>query len=241
MTERRILLLTRPRAQSEAFAAALEARLPGRFTPLVAPLIEVVPVAAPLDLDGVQGLAFTSANGVGQFAARTPARGLPAWCVGAMTTAAAEAAGFRARSADGDVAALAALIAAEVRPGQGDVLHLRGRHAAGDLIGRLAAAGIAARAAEIYDQAPRPIEPLVAARLAAAEVAAVALFSPRSSRLFAEAASAAGWPLTTLAAVSLSAAADAALALTVGRRLVAPEPTREGMLAALATLTEMKK
>lgn len=230
------LLLTRPRVQSAAFAAALEARLPGRFVTLVAPLIEVVPVAAPLDLTGVQGLAFTSANGVEQLAARTADRSLPAWCVGAMTAAAAEAAGFRAWSAEGDVVALAALVAARWRLGAGEVLHLRGRHAAGDLVGRLAAAGIPARAAEIYDQTPQPVAAAVAARLAEGAVAAVALFSPRSARLFAAAAVEAGWPLGGMTAVCLSAAADAVLDAPVGRRLVAPEPTREGMLAALAVL-----
>ena len=45
MAEPRTLLLTRPRAQSEAFAAALEARLPGRFRAVIAPLIAIAPVA----------------------------------------------------------------------------------------------------------------------------------------------------------------------------------------------------
>ena len=75
-----------------------------------------------------------------------------------MTAAAARAAGFAARSADGDVDDLAALVIAAHRPGAGAFLHVRGRHAAGDLVGRLAAAGVPARAAEIYDQAPRPID-----------------------------------------------------------------------------------
>ena len=78
----RTLLLTRPRAQSEAFAEVLAAELPGRFRAVVSPILEIVPVAAALDLDGLQGLIFTSANGVEQFAARTPERSLTAWCVG---------------------------------------------------------------------------------------------------------------------------------------------------------------
>lgn len=230
------LLLTRPRAQSEAFAALLAERLPGRFAVIVGPLIGIVPVAAPLDLTGVQGLAFTSANGVEQFAARTTDRSKPAWCVGAMTAAAAEAAGFQAWSADGDMRVLADLIAARWRPGAGCVLHLRGRHAAGDLVGRLAEAGIPARAAEIYDQAPQPLATEVVARLAAGQIGVVALFSPRSARLFAAEAEAGGWPPGGLTSVSLSAAADAALTIGVGRRVVAAAPTREGMLAALAAV-----
>ena len=72
MADPRTLLLTRPRAQSQAFAEVLAARLPGRFRPVISPLLEIVPLPAPLDLDGLQGLIFTSANGVEQFAARTP-------------------------------------------------------------------------------------------------------------------------------------------------------------------------
>ena len=95
MAAPRTLLLTRPRAQSEAFAAVLAAELPGRFRPVVSPILEIVPLPAPLDLDGLQGLIFTSANGVEQFAARSPDRSLPAWCVGEMTAAAARRAGLR--------------------------------------------------------------------------------------------------------------------------------------------------
>jgi uroporphyrinogen-III synthase len=151
-----------------------------------------------------------------------------------MTAAAAAAAGFAARSADGDVGALAALVAAAHRPGAGAFLHVRGRHAAGDLAGRLAAVGVPVRAAEIYAQVPQPLASEVGAALA--DGAAVALFSPRSAALFAAAVRAAGWPLAGVAAVSLSAAVDAALDLSVAARIVAARPTRDGMLEALAGL-----
>jgi uroporphyrinogen-III synthase len=227
------LILTRPKPQSEAFAAAVHARLPGRFRVLVAPLLEIVALPAQPDLAGVQGLLFTSANGVEQFAARTRERGLVAYCVGEMTAAAARAAGFAARSADGDVADLAALAVAAYRPGAGDFLHVRGRHAAGDLVGRLRTAGVPARAAEIYEQVARPLEGPARELLAGGGEAVVALFSPRSVRLFA--AQAAGWDLGRVTTVSLSAAADSGLAgVAPGRRLIAPAPTRAGMLAALA-------
>jgi uroporphyrinogen-III synthase len=235
MAEPRTLLLTRPRAQSTDFARVLRDRLPGRFRPVVAPLIEIVPVAAELDLDGLQALLFTSANGVAQFAARSSDRSLPALCVGDITAEAARAAGFVAESADGDVIALARLAQARFRPGAGAYLHVRGRHAAGDLAGALAATGVSVRAAEIYDQAPRAMPAEAQALLAAARVDAVALFSPRSARIFAAAAREAGWPLADATAVALSSPADAALdGLGFGRRLVAAAPTREGMLAALA-------
>ncbi len=235
MAEPETLILTRPRRQSEDFAAAVAAALPGRFAVLVAPLFEIAPVAEGLDLGGAQGLVFSSANGVAEFVARSGERGLPAFCVGEMTAAAARGAGFVAHSADGDVGDLARLVAAAYRPGAGDFLHVRGRQAAGDLVGLLAAAGVPARAAEIYEQAPLRIDGAAAALLGAGGGAAVALFSPRSARLFAAQARDEGWPLGRVTAVSLSAAADAGLGgLGFGRRIVAAAPGRAGMLSALA-------
>lgn len=233
----RTLLLTRPRDQSEAFAAALEAALPGRFRPVIAPMLRIEPTAGPIDLDGAQALLFTSANGVATFAALSPDRRLPAFCVGDMTARAARAAGFSARSAGGDVAALAALAAAEARPNGGDLLHVRGRHAAGELTGRLAAAGLPARALEIYDQRAVPIDDAARALLETRGIDVLAAFSPRSAASFAEAARREGWDLAAAVLVSLSAAADAAHAAPEpGRRVRAAEPTRAGMMAALAAL-----
>lgn len=227
------LVLTRPAAQSEAFAAELDRRLPGRFAPmLVAPLLEIAPLGGPVDLAGVSGLLFSSANGVEAFAAASPERALPALCVGEMTAAAARAHGFAARSADGDVTALAALAARAWQPGQGPLLHVRGRHAAGDLIGALAARGIPARAAELYDQRPRPLAPAVRAVIAGGAAVVVPLFSPRTARVFAR--ETAELDLSAVTVVGLSAAVVAPV--VAGRRLVTRSPGREGMIEALARL-----
>ena len=231
------LILTRPLRQSEAFAAAVAEAMPGRFAVLVSPLIQIAPAAGALDLGNLQGIVFTSANGVEQFASRSPERVLVAYCVGEMTAAAAQAAGFEALSADGDVNDLAALVIAANRPGAGAFLHVRGRHAAGDLVGSLTAAGVAARAAEIYDQTPLPLAGPARTLLAEGGPAVLALFSPRSARLFAAQARDAGWPLARVTAVSIAAAADAGLdGLGLGRRVVAETPGRAGMVAALASV-----
>jgi len=75
-------------------------------------------------------------------------------------------------SADGDVAALARLIAAR-RPGV--VLHPSARTPAGDLAGALRAAGVEARASILYETTPTG--------LAAPPAAAIALLhSPRAAR-----------------------------------------------------------
>jgi uroporphyrinogen-III synthase len=235
MAPLRTLLITRPQHQAQAFAAALEVLLPGRFRPVIAPVLTITPQPGPIDVDGIAALVFTSANGVEQFAARVADRHLPAFCVGAMTAEAAQRAGFSAHSAGGDVGALAALVAAHLRPEDGPLLHVRGRHAAGDLAGRLAAAGFETRAAEVYLQSPAAIAGEAQALLAAGVVDAVAVFSPRSAQHFGRQAAAEGWPLGHAAAVALSLAAAAPLdALGFGRRIVAEAPTRDGMIAALA-------
>ncbi len=231
------LLLTRPASQSRSFAAALEAALPGRFTPIFAPLIEIVPLEGSIDLSDTQALLLTSANGVEQIAARTTDRSLPALCVGEMTAAAARSAGFAARSADGDVASLAALARSAYRPGQGAMLHIRGRHAAGDLTGLLRAAGIPARAAEIYLQRPCPPGQEPDIMLTAGDIEIVTLFSPRTAATFADAARSRNWNLTRTRSVALSAAVCASLGtLPFAGRLIAPSPNRAGMLEALASL-----
>lgn len=234
MPEPRKLLICRPQDQAEAFAAALAEALPGRFAPVIAPLTGIVPVPAEIDLGDARALLFTSANGVAAFAAASPVRDLPALCVGEMTARAAREAGFEARAAEGDVERLAALVLAEP-PGRGSYVHVRGRQAAGDLTGRLEAAGAPARGLELYRQVSLPMPAAAAALLAAGEVPVVAAFSPRSALRFARAAREAGWPLDGVTLVSLSAAADAAHdAPEPGRRIVADRPGREGMIAALA-------
>jgi uroporphyrinogen-III synthase len=237
MAEARTILLFRPEAQAAAFAGALAEQWPGRFRAVAAPLTAIEFLPGPLDLAGVQGLAFTSANAVAAFAARGAAGGLPAWCVGGTTAAAARAAGLAAVAAGGDVAALARLIVAAHRPGTGEVLHLRGRHVAGDLVGMLEAAGVPARALVIYDQPARPLPAAARTLLEAGEAELLAFFSPRGAQRFAVEARSAGWPLGSATAVAISAATDAELdGLRLGRRIVAAAPDREGMLAALAGL-----
>ncbi|WP_424928535.1 uroporphyrinogen-III synthase [Amaricoccus tamworthensis] len=226
------LLLTRPERQSRAFADVLEAEAPGRFRIVTAPLLTIAPVPGELDLTGITHLLFTSANGVEQFAARTPDRSIPALCVGAMTAAAARRAGFSAKSADGDVHALTRLAVTEHTAGE--MLHVRGRHAAGDLTGALKAQGIPARAAEIYSQGPARPDSHTARMLATRQIDILTFFSPRTAAVFADLARENDWDLSHSTAVSLSPAADSALGdLTLADRLTAKHPDREGILRIL--------
>lgn len=225
----RTLLLTRPRRQSEAFASALEARLPGRFHTVIAPLLAITPRQVAIDLEGIAALAFTSASAVEVFAAQSLERRLPAYCVGHSTAAAARAAGMVAHSADGDASALAALISRD-RPES--LLHLHGATIAAELAPLVPS--IEVRSVVIYDAVGVAPEPDVDELLQAGQVAVAALFSPRSADRFAVVARARGWHLSDTMIVAISAVAEAALGdLATGPRTIAPAPSREGMLGTL--------
>lgn len=260
MAQTPILLLLRPRAQSERFAAGLTGCL-GALPRVVAPLMEIVPQPLTIDPEPYATLIFTSENGVASFAAQSPLRDRPAWCVGPRTAAAAAEAGFAVRSAtapggaaqarggpatapDGTGTApcgtaealIAALTAA--RPAA-PLLHLRGAHAVTDLAGRLRAEGLACDEAVVYAQDERPPTPEALTTLAGAAPVLVPLFSPRSARLAAAAARAArphgrGAPLHVVA-ISPAAAECwcAGLAEDDPSVTVAARPDAGGMIEAL--------
>lgn len=175
------------RAEPGASETANRLRALGR-TPLVAPLLKVraLPLPEP-DLTEVSAVAFTSANGVRAFAALTARRDLPVFAVGEATGAAAEAHGFpvAGRAEDG-VTALAALIATARRALGGGVLHPTAREPAGDLVGQLSAAGVAAKALVVYETTAASDVPSSArAALQAGALAAVLIHSPRAARTLA--------------------------------------------------------
>jgi uroporphyrinogen-III synthase len=128
------------------------------FEPIVAPLLEIRPLAAVLDLDGVAALAFTSRNGVDAFAGLSSARALPVFTVGDATAEAARAQGFgHVRSADGALADLARLLIAEA-PRDGLVLVPGALEPAGDLPALLAG-HVRARALPVYEAVETGVEP----------------------------------------------------------------------------------
>ena len=209
----RRLLLTRARPQAEAFAK--DVRSQTSLTPYIAPMQEMRDLPVEIDLTGITALAFTSKNGVEAFARKSPAR-LPAYCVGEATAMRARALGFEAKSAAGNVDSLK-----EILPEKG-VLHLHGQHVARPLhVPHLA----------IYEQVALPLDSAAIARLAAGEINAVALFSPRSSRLFADAWRS-SWPETP-ALYALSEAVAAPLR-PLGVPRICETPSAAAMLRLLS-------
>ena len=140
----------------------------------------------PLDLDGVQALLMTSANGVRAYGARSEARGLPVYAVGDATARTAREAGFKnVETASGDVETLAALVGERLDPAGGALLHPAGSRVAGDLGGRLGVQGYAYRRVVLYQADPATaLSDQTRAALSAGAIDGVVLYSPRTARAF---------------------------------------------------------
>lgn len=227
------LLLTRPEAQSRAFAAALALRFGDRLRTVVAPLMAPRFLSPQLPEGPFDAVIFTSATAVE--AARRLGTLLPtrAWCVGTRTAEAAQAAGFNASSANGDADDLVAAILSD--PPKGRLLHLRGQHSRGDVAERLTAHGITTNSTLIYRQEPQPLTPEAIALLQGPAPLILPIFSPRSAALLA-----AALPTTTrarlhVAAISATVAEAAALIPHVAL-VVARQPDADGMLNVVGTL-----
>lgn len=230
------ILLTRPEAGARAFARALSAA--GVTAPVtVAPLLAIVP----LDPDGEPGatapwpdagVIFTSAHAVAAHAALTPARPV-AWCVGDATAAAARAAGYPARSAAGDAAALVRMILSAEGAGRGPLVHARGREARGGIAEKLAAAGIPVREVVVYDQVARPLGVAGRALLSGAGAVVMPVFSPRSARLAGQAAADARAALHPVAISAAAARAWQGTGAPGHPPLVADRPDAAAMVAAV--------
>jgi uroporphyrinogen-III synthase len=228
--------VTRPRPEAENLAAALAARGIGA---LIEPLITIHYAEVPTpDQTGVQALLCTSANGVRALARLSGERRLPLFAVGEASAAAARAAGFACvAGAGGDVHDLARLVGERLSPDGGRLLHVSGHDVAGDLAGLLQMQGFAVERTVLYEA--RPATTLTAATiaaLAAREIDYALFFSPRTAAIFKRLATEAGLTarLSAVTAISISPAADAALAaLPFHGRCLAARPDQPSLLAVL--------
>lgn len=230
-------LVTRPRNEAATLAALLAER---GIDAVIEPMIEIVERTASLpDLAGVRAILCTSANGVHALARASGERRLPVFAVGDATARAARAAGFDpVESAGGDVEDLARLVVARLDPAEGRLLHVAGSETAGDLAGRLAAAGFAVGRAVLYEARPaHSLSRQAADLIERGEIDLALFFSPRSAAIFARLAVPVAAGLGAAAAISISAAADAALGgLPFRERLVAAAPIQAALLARVDEL-----
>ena len=233
------VLVTRPEADAAPIAAELAAR---GDTAVIEPLLAIVAKAdATVDLAGVQAVALTSANGARVFAEMTARRDLPVFAVGDATAAAARAAGFETvESAGGDVVALAKLIAARLDPDRGVIFHAAARQVAGDLKGRLEAAGFTVRRVALYEAVPSTaFSASTAAALGEGRINAALFFSPRTGRTFVRLLSESRLTVacSRMTAVCLSAAVAEEVKRLPWRALhIAAQPTQAALLDSLSGL-----
>lgn len=210
---RPVLLLTRPPADSQRFAAMLP-----EWRAVISPILRIVPVDHhSARLHDAPGLVFTSAHAV---ASAGPGRGRLALCVGGHTGAVARKAGFEVRTGNGFAESLLPLIEAAPVP----LIHPHGCH----LAKQLPVPGVV-----VYDQQAMPLTADAQALLGGDAPVVLPLFSPRSARLAADAAQGARAPLWP---VAISDAAWAAWDAPAAGHGVAAGPDAAAMAAAIRRL-----
>ncbi|MCI4643300.1 MAG: uroporphyrinogen-III synthase [Hyphomonadaceae bacterium] len=232
MPDRPGILITRASPGAEESAGRIATL---GYMPILSPALEMQALPAKLDLSGLSGLVFTSANGVRAFAAASARRDLMAWCVGPATEAAALEAGFCDLScAHGDSTALGDLILSHPAP-EGGVLHVANEAAAGDLVARLQGAGRVARFLALY--AMRPVSKLMpeaSAAFSTGNVQAVLVHSARGAESFAHIANDLDLSQIHLVAISKKAAMPLVAFSWAGQQFAAA-PNEDALMLALKT------
>jgi uroporphyrinogen-III synthase len=231
------VVVTRPQPQGEQTADALAARGHHAF---VAPLMTIEPMEA--DLSGGWGaVVITSANAPGAIAgnpASATLHSLPLYAVGARSAEAAQQAGFgEVTSAGGAARDLVRLLRERRAGAMAPLLYLAGEDRAADLLGELAAGGIAADMRVVYRAVAAPFpDELVAALQAGGDVQGVLHFSQRSAENYVTGAQAAGITEQAMAVrhYCLSERVAGPLRAAGATRIaVAPRPEEEALIELL--------
>lgn len=226
------LLMTRPRAASQRFVSTLPPALMEGVGVITSPLIRIDHVGGGLELDGVRGVIFTSANGVHAASAATDRRDLSAFCVGLSTTQAATEAGWTAHQSGTDANSLITALLHN-RP-DAPLLHIRGRHARGDVAQNLTKQGLSCADTVLYDQSPEPFSEQAIQALGGDGVIVAPVFSPRTARLFAQQA-----PERPIRFAALSpAVADELRGITSWQVDIAPVPDAQAMRVLVEKLLQ---
>jgi len=227
------VLVSRPRDDAERIAAPLRAL---GVDVVNEPLLVIVPVAGPdVDLQGVQALLMTSANGARALSSAIDQRDIPVFAVGDQTARAARELEFkRVESAGGDVVKLAELVRQRLKPTDGVLLHAAGSVQAGDLAGALSAHGFQVRIVRLYEsRQTAALSKATQTALRTGAIDAAFFFSPRTARTFVEHVHKAELveAMAGLTAFALSPAVARELdPVLSGRIRVAEQPTQEALL-----------
>ena len=236
MTKVKTLLLTRPDAQSRALAKDIENNFPDTARCIISPILKIALTGELPDLTAIQALVFTSVNGVQAYTEKHGPTGLKAICVGARTAKAARDAGLQAISAEGGASDVVALVQAQLLPDGGAILHVRGKHAAGQIAMDLQGAGYLAEEAVLYQQITQELTEQARTALSRGEIDVLPLYSPRTAEvLMVEFLQNPDWSRAGITVVCISEnAAKPVRVAGFGRIEVAAAPNGTAMLSAIS-------
>lgn len=178
-----LLLLTRPMEASNRFASALPKEALSKVHLCISPLIEITFRQTEVEMEGVRGVIFTSANAVRAAQQLNVRPNVPAFGVGAVTVQRALDAGWSATLAGETATEL--LSALRTSPPDTPLLHLSGRNLRVDLATELSASGIETRSCTIYEQPVQELSREAHSQLAQAQSVIAPVFSPRSAEQLA--------------------------------------------------------
>lgn len=240
---RPLILLTRPKPESEALAEKLQAI---GFDSLIMPMlfIEEKQPSQPLDrqfLQEVQAYIVTSVNGARALAKSGAPCDRPLWAVGEKTALVAADLGFPiCHAANGDLFSLAEKIKQQISPEKGALLWARGADKAGDLGAYLTPLGFDVREMVLYEaRKATSLTPRLVAALRGKEIAGALFFSPRTALCFVTLVKEAGLMEYTrsVRAFALSDAIASPLSLLswAGDMTVSPRPCEAALLESLAS------
>ena len=225
------VLVTRPEPTAAHTAAALIAR--GHKVWKV-PLMRIEPIAAHLS-GNWGGVIITSANAPAAAKTSPALLKLPAFAVGERSAEAARAAGFsEVSSAGGDVSDLVRVL--RKTDAKAPLLYLAGEGRAADLVGELAARGIAAEMRVVYRAVTAPFPDALIAALESGDVQAVLHFSKRSAENYLAGAVEAdiAEPALKVRHYCLSAQVAAPLQAAGAKRIaLAPRPEEAALIELL--------
>jgi len=231
------IINTRPQPDAGSLTQALESL---GHEVIIAPILEIEFSSGlgMLNLDGVQAVLATSANGVRALARLSSHKKTLLMTVGDATARMAEELGFsNVFSAAGDVTALASAVKSVCDPSGDELLHVAGTKVAGNLVGVLQDAGFSVRRINAYQARVVDILPLpVASALKSRKADAVVFFSPRTARTFVRLLSEAGLAKTChmLNVYCLSPAVATEICELSWRALyTASQPNQESLLHCL--------
>lgn len=232
------VLVTRPWAESHAFAAKLEAL---GTVPVLAPVMAIEPMPAALPKTPFEAVLVTSAHATAGLSVRDreAIKPKPVFAVGAATAAAMRREGFAdVRIAGGDAEAMVDLVRL-THPGRARFLYLCGRERKPALAHALEADGHDLTILESYDAKALAWPPDTVTDLRASPPTACVHFSRRSAALFIAEVRRVGLDEALGRSAQLCLSEDVAAALrswVPDHIVVAAHPTMDSLLQALATI-----